>query len=167
MNTAKEKQKQLKELMQYLVILFVALIISLFVVSVVTKKYHPVFVSGSSMNPTYKNGNILVSTVDFEYNELEIGDIVVFKKGKQMIKRIVAKEGDIVYICDGLLYVNDELSPYQFEDIEDAGMLSEPYKVKENELFCLGDNRNHSNDSRKFGPVAFNEVRFKITGQLF
>lgn len=167
MNSRIKKQEQLEELIQYLIILLVALVMSLFVVSVVTKKYHPVFVSGSSMSPTFKNGNILVSTVDFEYNDLEIGDIIVFNKGKQMIKRIVAKEGDVIHIVNGLLYVNNELSVYQFEHIEDAGMLNEPYTVKANELFCLGDNRNNSSDSRKYGPINFDEIRFKIIGKFF
>lgn len=161
-----EKQERLKEMMQYLVILLIALLLSLFVVGVVIKKYHPVFVSGSSMFPTFKDGNILVSTTEFEYNDLKIGDIVVFNKGKQMIKRVIAKEGDVIYIKNGIVYVNNEESPYQFENIEDAGMLSEPYTVKEKELFCLGDNRNNSNDCRNYGPVTFNEVRFKITKKI-
>ena len=162
-----ERQLQLKKQMQYLMVLLCALCLSLFVTGNVMQKYHPVIVSGSSMYPTLKDGNVLVSTTDFDYNTLNIGDIVVFRKNKQMIKRIIAKAGDVVCISDGIVYVNGEKSPYQFETIEDPGMASEPLKIGDNELFCLGDNRNNSNDCRNYGPVTVNEVRFKIIKKIF
>lgn len=160
-------EKQLKKTLQYLIVLLCALCVSLFITGTVMKKYHPVIVSGNSMYPTLEDGNILVSTTEFTYNSLDIGDIIVFQKGKQMIKRIIAKQNDTVWISNGIVYVNGEKSPYQYEKIEDAGMFSEPVEIGENELFCLGDNRNHSNDCRNYGTVEINEVRFKIIKKAF
>ena len=159
-------QEQLKKFLQYLIVMLIALSLSLFVVGTVMKKYHPVIVSGSSMEPTYSDGNILVSTVEFEYKDLNVGDVIVFKTNKQFIKRIIAKAGDIIWIKDGIVYVNGKESEYQFENIQDAGILNTPYTVEENELFCLGDNRNHSNDCRNFGSINFDDVRFKIVKKI-
>ena len=123
---------------------------------------HPVNVAGSSMSPTYTDGEIL-STIPFdpEKDTLQINDIIVFVQGnfdKHLIKRVVALEKDTVQVIDGFLYVNDKLVDDGFDRIESAGCIASKYTVPENCVFVLGDNRNHSSDSREFGAISLDTV---------
>ena len=70
-----------------------------------------------------------------------------------MVKRVVAVAGDRVVIRDGTLYVNSKPSPYQFEKIQKPGCIEKETRIPEGHIFCMGDNRNDSYDSREFGPV--------------
>lgn len=157
------KPSRLKIGLQYLISIFLALLVS----TIVIKVYHPVFVSGSSMEPTYQNGNVLISTSEFDYDDIKIGDVVVFKEKIQLIKRVVAKGGDTISVVGGILFVNGEKSPYQFESIDSPGILKEPYTLKSQELFCMGDNRNHSTDCREFGAISFDQIEYKIIRKAF
>lgn len=162
-NKETKNPTRLKLGLQYLIAIFLALLVS----TIMIKMYHPVFVSGISMEPTFQNGNVLISTSEFDYDDIKIGDVIVFKEKIQLIKRVVAKDGDTVSIVGGILFVNGEKSPYQFESIDSPGILKEPYTLKAQELFCLGDNRNHSTDCRDFGAISFNQIKYKIIRKAF
>lgn len=162
-NGTVKSKKNLKLMMQYLIAIFIALLTSV----VIIELYHPVLVSGESMEPTFQNGNLLISTTDFSYENISIGDIIVFKEKIQLIKRVVAKENDTISIVGGILFINGEKSPYQFEPIDSAGILVQPYTLHKNELFCMGDNRNHSTDSRDFGPISFKQIKYKVIKKAF
>lgn len=125
--------------------------------------------SGSSMRPGISSGQILwVNRVAKEYN---IGDIVVTdsiltRNGQQsrekLCKRVVGKAGDTLIIENGILYVNGVESEYQFEVIEDPGLLDAPYNVPDGEYFLMGDNRNNSLDSRVYGTFAIEDIFGKV-----
>ena len=123
-------------------------------------------VSGDSMKNTLVDGDVLV------YNKVkspQVGDIVVIDKGEYwIIKRVIAKTGDVVKISDGKLYVND-METSITEDYATGELYSDVYSktfeekvwvIGENEYFYLGDNRSVSVDSRENGPVG----REKILG---
>lgn len=129
--------------------------------------FHPVSINGTSMEPTLKNGEIVVCSTEFEIDSLNRGDIIIFKHGfKTYVKRIIALPGETVSIADGRVYINNiVLTSYVFEDIADAGILTNAsITLETDEFFCLGDNRNHSNDCRIFGPVAFEDIKYIVTG---
>ena len=69
-------------------------------------------------------------------------------------KRIVGLPGDSIQIRDGILYRNGKAAPDGFPIMEDAGAAEAAILLAPEEYFLLGDNRNHSRDSREFGPVA-------------
>lgn len=82
---------------------------------------------------------------------LDRGDIIVFKidgNERFLLKRVIAVEGDTVQICDGKVFLNgEELNePYVKEPMETDG--EQLFVVPGGCVFCLGDNRNHSNDAR-------------------
>lgn len=127
----------------------------------------PVFVDGESMWPTLNSGDILLASSDMSYESIDIGDIVVFKDKMQLIKRVVGKENDILVITNGVLYINGEASPYQYESIYDPGILETEFVVPVGQLFCLGDNRNNSMDCRQLGPVSMDTVKSKVLKRVF
>src|SRR5690554_6233142 len=76
-------------------------------------------VEGNSMYPTLENKDrLIVNIIDYTFNDPKVGDIVIFSypadESLDFIKRIVAKEGDIVEIKNNSLYVNQEkiVEPY-------------------------------------------------------
>lgn len=127
--------------------------------------WHPFIVSGNSMSPTFKNGDILLCSPNFNADTLMWGDVVIIQhKYQKLVKRIVAVPGDVICIQDGIVYVNDRMvTDYTYEIIEDAGILSDTsLALKDNEYFCLGDNVNYSSDSRTFGPVPYENIKFVV-----
>lgn len=143
-------------------IIYIAIIL---IVAIVLGRCHPVRVSGYSMSPTYKDGEVIWQNALVD-NKTTIprGSVVVFKHSSRfLIKRAVGIPGDTVEIRNGILYVNDEESPYRYEDIESAGCASVPVTLGNNKYFCMGDNRNASVDSRCFGPVDRKDIKYIIT----
>ena len=106
-------------------------------------------VSGTSMEPTLSDGDIilLLSTDDFE-----TGDLVGFYyQNKLLLKRVIGGPGDVIDIDDeGNVYVNDELIDEPYLTVKALGEtdLTYPYQVPESRYFVMGDSRATSIDSR-------------------
>lgn len=115
-------------------------------------------VDGSSMYPTLLHGDrllVLSSMLDSDY---QAGDIVVLRKDTFMeypiVKRVIATEGQTVDIdfLHGVVYVDDvALEEDYIHELTytDEGTVF-PLTVPEGSIFVLGDNRNHSSDSRDY-----------------
>lgn len=125
-----------------------------------------VAVTGESMDPTYKNGELVIGvSPDIRYPELR--QVAVVKgestKGQTLIKRIVALPGDTIVIENGYFYRNGKKVEEKYPLIEDSGILNMALKLGSDEYFVLGDNRNSSMDSRTFGPVKKEDIRYIVT----
>lgn len=128
-------------------------------------------VRGSSMEPTLWDGDcILVQMMG--YKEPLPGDIVAIKAkdraGKHLVKRIIATGGDTVQIDfeAGAVFVNGQRleEPYVQEATHLSGDIAFPVTVPEGCCFVLGDNRNHSQDSRSsvLGFVPREDIEGKV-----
>lgn len=129
-----------------------------------------VTVSGSSMNPTYYDGDILRGEIVTDSTGIERGDIVTFSyKGTVLIKRVEGLPGETLSFDSGHLYIDGKLLDTAFPPMKDAGILADGKTITlgKDEYFCLGDNRNNSMDSRIFGPVKRSKIRSKIVQSLF
>lgn len=112
-------------------------------------------VVGPSMYPTLHDGDRLTLLSSFIY-EPKVGDIVVLEAAnyhnETIVKRVIADEGQTVDIdfTTGAVYVDGVLQEEAYINeltLTDEGMLF-PLTVPENCIFVMGDNRNHSMDSR-------------------
>lgn len=74
------------------------------------------------------------------------------------LKRVVAIAGDTVELRGGLLYVNGSLVTERYAQRSSRMAFLAPRQLRVGEIFVLGDNRDLSEDSRDFGPVATNSV---------
>ena len=113
-------------------------------------------VEGASMENTLHNGdNLIVDKISYRFRDPKRYDIIVFpykyEENTYYIKRIIGMPGETVQIKDGYVYIDGErlLSDiYGNELIKDPQTAADPITLKENEYFVMGDNRNHSMDSR-------------------
>lgn len=128
-------------------------------------------VSGPSMQDTlYTGDQILILNAMF--CDFKAGDVVVINDynaelSETLVKRIVAVGGQTVDIdfAEGIVYVDgtplDE--PYSKEPTYTGGGVVFPLTLAEDEVFVMGDNRNHSTDSRdtRLGPVKVGYLQGK------
>jgi signal peptidase I len=131
--------------------------IAVVIAIVIMQFIKPTIVKEHSMEDTlHQNDYIFLSKQAYNLGEPKRGDIVVFRSSlegvdgtmKNLIKRVIAVEGDTVEIHDGVVYVNDEAleEPYTKEGYTDGQMPE--ITVPQDDLFLLGDNRQKSKDSR-------------------
>ncbi|MCF8010693.1 MAG: signal peptidase I [Clostridiales bacterium] len=120
--------------------------------------FSPFYIPSGSMEPTLQVGDrIIVSKINYRFTEPERGDVMVFKfpedPNKDFVKRVIGLEGETLFFRDSQLYVDEEPveEDYLPEDMQfhDFG----PYEVPEDSYFMMGDNRNNSDDSRRWGPM--------------
>ena len=126
-----------------------------------------VTVSGLSMYPTFSDGELLSYRKDFTEADIQRSDVLVFlrpDKKIHLIKRVVGMPGDHVEIRSDGIYVNGERLRDDFPIPEDSGSFSD-VTVPDHEFYVLGDNRNHSTDSRVFGTVPFSKIDYIVTGK--
>ncbi len=132
-------------------------------------------VEGDSMLNTLQNGNrVVISNLFYEPAQ---DDIIVFSThidgNKPFIKRIIATAGQTVNIdynsdtitVDGKVYADGHAA----QDMFAAGDISFPVTVPEGCVFVMGDNRNHSMDSRysKVGMIETNRILGRLIVRIF
>jgi signal peptidase I len=136
----------------------IALVVEMFLVQAF-------WIPSPSMVHTLEVGDrVLVNKLAYKFHDVNRGDVVVFERPpeassgaeneiKDLIKRVIAVEGDTIEGRDGKVYVNNELieEPY-LEPGTPTNQLA-PQVIPEGKVFVMGDNRTDSEDSRVFGPI--------------
>jgi signal peptidase I len=157
----------------------------------------PFYIPTESMLPTIEvNDRVMVSKLSYRFGQPQRGDIVVFlsplnydpdsesildKVGRNvleavgirtasaddLIKRVVAVEGDTVEVKEGSLFVNGEqvAEPYVLEQ----GVMPDfaAQEVPQGSVFVMGDNRRISYDSRVFGAIPLDYVLGKAVIRIW
>lgn len=187
---------EMKEEFSEIISFFKTLVIFLAVAIVLRASVVEAFrIPSGSMKPTLQIGDhILVNKLSYgfrlpfrskilwRYAEPSRGDVVVFTKpdnpstitdeaGINIIKRIIGLPGDVVEVRGTQVFVNGNLlqeTGYQVR-WEEGGIRGgdfRPQRVPEGHVFLLGDNRDHSKDSRFWEDGHFLDID-RIKGRAF
>ena len=130
-------------------------------------------VSGDSMSDTLNDGDVvMLDILSFRLSSPKRSDLVVFtapdRPDSLMIKRIIGLPGETVRMDEeGNIFINERQinDPHASEPANEAGLASgRGITLGKDEYFVLGDNRNHSMDSRF--PQVRNVKKDKIRGRV-
>jgi len=140
----------------------IAVIAAVIVVPIRYYLFQPFFVRGQSMDPNFENGDyLIIDEISYRFKEPARGEVIVFEypydNSQKFIKRIIGLPTETVEIKEGKITIyNEDGSKVLNESGYLEGLTTEgdtKVKLKENEYFILGDNRQFSFDSRRFGPI--------------
>ena len=127
-------------------------------------------VSGRSMEPTLRDGDILIL---LRPGTIGYGEMCgMYAQGRLILKRVIGLPGDVVDMdAAGNVYVNGLplLEPYVAHKAMGTCDLSFPYTVPENSLFVLGDHRETSIDSRSnlIGCIETSQVMGQVVARIW
>ncbi len=184
-SAAKEKHKKVRSkslFREYAEVIIAAVVLALFIRTFLVQTYK---IPSVSMEPTLQVGDqILVSKFLYGIripflNKILIpvttpkrGNVIVFifpsDRSMDFIKRVVGLPGDTVEIKNKKLFINGEQVKDEFARFTDPPGVSVlvkprdfygPVTVPENKYFVMGDNRDHSHDSRWWGYVDIQDIR--------
>lgn len=161
-----------KEILSWIACFAVAIAAALFIVTFIGQR---VKVDGRSMEPTLQDGdNLICDKLSYRFTDPERFDIVIIypdeTKSDRWIKRVIGLPGETVRIdSEGNIYINGEIleESYGAETIEDPGLAAQEITLGEDEYWVMGDNRNHSSDSRVIGPVPKSRILGKAFVRIF
>lgn len=143
---------------RWLYILFFSMLLLISLTLFIHYSIGSVIVNGKSMENSIHDGDkFITSQLAYKWNAPHYNDIVILDAstipGHELyIKRIIGLPGDVLVIRNNQLYRNKERieEPYIKERMIDTHL---SITVPENHLFVMGDNRNHSTDSRVFSAI--------------
>ncbi len=129
--------------------------------------FEPVRVDGESMLNTLQNNEYMIAT-KWDYLAGNPGrfDVVICKypaRTQTFVKRVVGLPGETIELRGGDLYVDGQLVPQNFSYTPNRDNFG-PYTVPADQYFVMGDNRDHSNDSRS--PAVGALTRDMIRGHV-
>ena len=118
----------------------------------------PFFVNGASMEPNFLNGDyLIIDEISYRFEAPQRGDVIIFRypldPSQFFIKRVIGLPGEKVKVINDSVFINgkplDE-SKY-LQGVDTAGNVE--VTLEGDEYFVLGDNRQASSDSRRWGEV--------------
>ncbi|MDL1969091.1 MAG: signal peptidase I [Deltaproteobacteria bacterium] len=164
--------------------LVIAILLALFIRAFIVQAFK---IPSGSMKQTLQIGDHILAnkfiygvklpyfgTTIIPYKKPQRGDIVIFKfpqdPKKDFIKRTIGIPGDVIEIRNKEVYVNKKRQEQHYAVYTDLHIIPKsmqprdnfgPITVPENSLFVMGDNRDHSYDSRFWGFVDLKDVKGK------
>jgi|AntRauTorckE6833_2_1112554.scaffolds.fasta_scaffold00021_83 signal peptidase I len=172
--TADPNKKQEHPLLEIIKFSLIALLI---VIPIRMFVAQPFIVSGASMEDTFHNNEyLIVDQISYHIGNPDRGDVAIFRypqdPSKFFIKRIIGVPGDTITIDGDTVSIKNTAAPNGFP-------LEEPYVEKmtpnghleqtlgEDEYFVMGDNRDHSSDSRVWGILQKEYIMGRALLRLF
>lgn len=139
-------------------------IVSVIVLTFILLKFviMPCQVNGTSMVPTLQDGDFaysFVCTRNIGINRFDICvvDTESVEKEKLLVKRVIGLPNEKLEYRDNKLYINDEYIVESF--LNDKFTEDFVIQLKDDQYFCMGDNREVSKDSRFYGPFSKEDIK--------
>lgn len=131
--------------------------------------FQPFIVKGASMKPNFHNGDyLIVDELSYRLRDPQRGEVIVFHypkdESQRFIKRIIGLPNETVKIQNGKIAILDsQQNGVNFDESKYLPLLTSSGQdgnitLQRNEYFVMGDNRDHSFDSRGWGALARNEL---------
>ena len=158
------KEKLKSEALSWAKSIAIAIVLAMIIRYFVIESYQ---VEGTSMVPSLQNSErLFVNKFIYRFREPKSGDIIVLKypsdTSKDFIKRVIANGGDTLEIIDGRVLVNGVQIKELY--INEPMLIANNYPkidIPKDYVFVMGDNRNHSKDSRysDVGLVSYDLIK--------
>jgi len=138
--------------------------------------FQPFFVSGASMEPNFRSGEyLLIDEISYRFRNPQRGEVIVFRYPKEpssfFIKRIIGLPGETVEIKNGEINIYDldfpegkALKEFYIQELTSGDI---KVSLKKTEYFVLGDNRDHSSDSRSWGALPEEDIIGRVWLSIF
>ncbi|MCP3933835.1 MAG: signal peptidase I [Actinomycetia bacterium] len=155
-----ESRSALRQALEWGAVIIGALIAALVIKTFLFQAF---YIPSGSMEQTLQiDDRVLVNKIAYEYGDFSRGDVIVFHRPPaappsdtdEFIKRIIGLPGDTLEAIDGVVYVNGLPIEEPYLDPGDLTYDLPSTVVPDGYLFVMGDNRNNSTDSRRFGSVS-------------
>lgn len=128
----------------------------------------PFIVSGASMEGNFHNNDyLIVDQITYRFEEPKRGDVIIFRyprdHSKYFIKRLIGLPGETVVIDGNSVIIKSDEHPEGIKLEESYAALGknnfdQTVELKDGEYFVMGDNRDHSSDSRVWGVLSEEEI---------
>lgn len=126
----------------------------------------PFYVEGASMEPSfYDKEYLIINEISYRFDQPQRGEVVILKSPEDQryyfIKRVIGLPGEKIVMANGRVFINDKM----LEETYIQSFSNDDYPATTlgaDEYFVLGDNRNNSSDSRKFGPIQRQTIIGKV-----
>jgi signal peptidase I len=131
----------------------------------------PVRVQGPGMSRSLNDGDRIF--ISKRIGNLQRGDIVIFyypkDPTKSYIKRIVGLPGELIELRDGKTFINDTPldEPYVDQALNQALADMKSVRIPDQNYFVMGDNRDHSSDSRFWGTLPKSYIYGKVISRYW
>jgi signal peptidase I len=164
------RRRQRSSLVSWVVTIAVAVLVAVVVRSFLFQMF---WIPSVSMAPTLEKGDRVIVSKIGDVSSPSRGDIIVFSRPPglatgedHLIKRVIGLPGDRVAFVDGDVFINEAPldEPYlppgtETFDLTTPGCsLDAPCVVGANHYWMMGDNRDESADSRKFGSISSDTI---------
>jgi len=167
----RKPKSQTRNMLEWVAVIGGAILIAVVVRTFILQTF---WIPSPSMSPTLvENDRVLVNKLAYRFHDVNRGDVVVFERPeneppseiKDLIKRVVALPGERVSIMDGKVKINgralDEPYTHNLQTVLDSCPITyvpgidtdQGFKVPEDHVLVLGDNRTNSHDGRCFGAI--------------
>jgi signal peptidase I len=155
--------------LEYLKAFAVAILLALFIRAFVVQAFK---IPSESMVETLLVGDhLLVDKLRYRFSDPQRGDVIVFQyprnPSQDFVKRLIGLPGDTLAVRGTTVYINGEPldepyarwepTPFSLGD----GYRFGPVPIPAGRYFMMGDNRNHSQDSREWGTLPFELIHGK------
>ncbi|MDD2671492.1 MAG: signal peptidase I [Syntrophales bacterium] len=136
--------------------------------------FQPFFVKGMSMEPNFDDGQyLIVDEITPKFDGYKRGEVIVFKfpqnPSQYYIKRIIGLPNEAIEFFDGKITIKEPgnesgfvLDEKKYLPYESVNYQNLKITLKNNEYFVLGDNREASADSRRWGTLPSKYIVGKV-----